>query len=349
MAMTQIWAIVALAMVRGGEAKTALLMIDVQECFLEGGSLAVTASHIIPKLNSIRAQKSCLFDKVFMSQDYHPAGHISFGSTHNKTAIAGAWQGMIDLTCLKPSSGLSADAACCPTFFLNSSAVDCTASWCPSSTYYTTAPGNGIITDNAACTTCATTPASCFHDTQSLWKDHCLQSGDSAFAGDLTTETTDVIVQKGTNKFVDAYSAFMDNSQFLKTSLDAALQTAGIDTLYVAGIATDVCVKWTVRDALGSKTGKYTVKVIGDASAGIYAGTGVANAAAADTWFAAQGATVVSTADVLAMNCPEATSGSAGTSGAASGSTLTSMSIQASPTSLLLLVLIMTLAALSQM
>lgn len=338
--MTQFRAIMAMAMLGLTKGKTALLMVDVQECFLETGSLPVTASFIIPKLNSIRDQKSCLFDKVFKSQDYHLPGHISFGSTHGKAAVAGAWQGLVHLTCIKPTSGLSADAACCPTFHIKPSAVDCGATHCPSATYYSTSPGNGIITDNAACTTCVTTPEACFEDTQSLWKDHCLQSGDSTFAANLTSATTDTVVQKGTNKFVDAYSAFMDNSQFLKTPLDAALQTAGIDTLYIAGIATDVCVKWTVRDALGSKTGNYTVKVIGDASAGIYAGTGVADVATMNTWFADQGATVVSTAEVLAMECPATTT---------TGTAIVSGSMLASQASLVLLMLIMTLTALSQM
>jgi len=76
-----------------------------------------------------------------------------------------------------------------------------------------------------------------------MWTDHCLQTGDSTFPPSLVTKPTDIIVQKGTNTYVDAYSAFMDNSGNLKTSLDATLQANAVDTLYVAGIATDVCVK----------------------------------------------------------------------------------------------------------
>merc|ERR1711907_363989 len=213
--------------------------------------------------------------------------------------------------------------ACCPTYYVNASAVDCWATMCPGNSttvdtdFYTTAPGNGIIAGNAACVTCKTTPSSCFRDTQSLWRDHCLQSGDSQFAKMLTSKSTDIVIQKGTNKHVDAYSAFMDNSRFLKTTLDSQLQAKGVKTLYVAGIATDVCVKWSVRDALSSATGNYTVKVIADASAGIFAGTGTANQAEADAYFTQQGATVVQTADVLAMTCPSGASSSGSSSGVA--------------------------------
>ena len=51
---------------------TALLVVDVQQCFLPGGSLSVPANHIIPKINDIIDLKSDLFDEVIYSRDYHP-------------------------------------------------------------------------------------------------------------------------------------------------------------------------------------------------------------------------------------------------------------------------------------
>eukprot|EP01046_Picozoa_sp_COSAG06_P118681 COSAG06_NODE_65867_length_256_cov_0.439490_2_plen_51_part_01 len=42
-------------------------------------ALGVPACDIIPMINDIREQKSCLFVEVIFSQGYHPAGHISFG------------------------------------------------------------------------------------------------------------------------------------------------------------------------------------------------------------------------------------------------------------------------------
>ncbi len=57
----------------------ALLLIDIQNDFLPGGQLAVPAGdEIIPLVNSLQAQ----FDLVLATQDWHPAGHQSFASSH---------------------------------------------------------------------------------------------------------------------------------------------------------------------------------------------------------------------------------------------------------------------------
>lgn len=57
----------------------ALLVIDVQVDFLPGGALAVAdGDAIIPGINAL-AQR---FDHVIATQDWHPAGHISFSSSH---------------------------------------------------------------------------------------------------------------------------------------------------------------------------------------------------------------------------------------------------------------------------
>ena len=58
---------------------TALVVVDVQNCFLPGGSLAVAkGDEIIPLIN--RIAKS--FQNVVLSQDWHTPGHISFASSH---------------------------------------------------------------------------------------------------------------------------------------------------------------------------------------------------------------------------------------------------------------------------
>ncbi|MCI1185990.1 bifunctional nicotinamidase/pyrazinamidase [Hymenobacter sp. DH14] len=57
----------------------ALLLIDIQNDFLPGGQLAVPAGdEIIPLVNRLQAQ----FDLVVATQDWHPAGHQSFASSH---------------------------------------------------------------------------------------------------------------------------------------------------------------------------------------------------------------------------------------------------------------------------
>lgn len=58
---------------------TALIIVDVQNDFIPGGSLAVGGGdEIIPLVNSLRTH----FDTVVITQDYHPAGHSSFASSH---------------------------------------------------------------------------------------------------------------------------------------------------------------------------------------------------------------------------------------------------------------------------
>src|SRR5437763_162035 len=59
--------------------KSVLIVVDVQNCFLPGGSLAVKdGDQVIPILN--RIAKS--FANVVMTQDWHTPGHISFASAH---------------------------------------------------------------------------------------------------------------------------------------------------------------------------------------------------------------------------------------------------------------------------
>jgi nicotinamidase/pyrazinamidase len=58
---------------------SALLVIDVQNCFLPGGSLAVKdGEQVVPVIN--RMAKA--FVNVVMTQDWHTNGHISFASAH---------------------------------------------------------------------------------------------------------------------------------------------------------------------------------------------------------------------------------------------------------------------------
>src|SRR5438094_9085992 len=59
---------------------SALLVIDVQNCFLPGGSLAVKdGDQVVPIINRIAKG----FANVVMTQDWHTAGHVSFASTHS--------------------------------------------------------------------------------------------------------------------------------------------------------------------------------------------------------------------------------------------------------------------------
>lgn len=58
---------------------SALLVIDVQNCFLPGGSLAVKdGEQVVPVINRIARS----FANVVMTQDWHTPGHVSFASSH---------------------------------------------------------------------------------------------------------------------------------------------------------------------------------------------------------------------------------------------------------------------------
>ena len=69
----------AAASIKPDEA-SALLVIDVQNCFLPGGSLAVKdGDQVVPVIN--RLAKA--FSNVVMTQDWHTGGHVSFASSHS--------------------------------------------------------------------------------------------------------------------------------------------------------------------------------------------------------------------------------------------------------------------------
>jgi nicotinamidase/pyrazinamidase len=58
---------------------SALLIIDVQNCFVAGGSLAVKdGDAVVPVINRIAPA----FENVILTQDWHPPGHASFASTY---------------------------------------------------------------------------------------------------------------------------------------------------------------------------------------------------------------------------------------------------------------------------
>jgi nicotinamidase/pyrazinamidase len=60
-------------------AQDVLLVIDVQNCFTPGGSLAVKdGDAIVPLINKLAGG----FEHVVLTQDWHTPGHVSFASSH---------------------------------------------------------------------------------------------------------------------------------------------------------------------------------------------------------------------------------------------------------------------------
>ena len=90
----------------------ALLLIDLQPDFMPGGALAVAGGdEILPGVNALAER----FRHVLLTQDWHPAGHISFGSTHGKelyTQIEAPYgpQMLWPVHCLQGSAGAALHA-----------------------------------------------------------------------------------------------------------------------------------------------------------------------------------------------------------------------------------------------
>ena len=102
---------------------------------------------------------------------------------------------------------------------------------------------------------------------QVMWPDHCIQGSHGAeFHSDLHQDSIQYIIQKGMNPRVDSYSGFADNGGRIETELHSLLQKIGVTDLYICGLATDYCVKFTVLDAC--KRG-YPVTLIVDGCRGV--------------------------------------------------------------------------------
>jgi len=61
------------------DAKSALIVVDVQNCFIDGGTLPVKGgAEVVPVINKLAAS----FENIVVTQDWHTPGHASFASTH---------------------------------------------------------------------------------------------------------------------------------------------------------------------------------------------------------------------------------------------------------------------------
>ena len=98
------------------------------------------------------------------------------------------------------------------------------------------------------------------------WPEHCVQNTQGAqFHPVLKLPEETIILSKGMAPDEDNYSAFQSfDSQH--TEFNRLLKKFGTTSLFVGGLATDYCVKWTVADAL--KFG-YKVTLLLDAIKGV--------------------------------------------------------------------------------
>jgi len=92
---------------------------------------------------------------------------------------------------------------------------------------------------------------------QTLWPVHCVQdTAGAALAAGLNRDRIARIFRKGTDPAIDSYSGFFDNGHRRATGLGEWLKSKGATDVYICGLATDYCVKFTALDAvsLGLKT-----------------------------------------------------------------------------------------------
>ena len=86
---------------------------------------------------------------------------------------------------------------------------------------------------------------------QILWPDHCVQNTDGAdFHPNLNMKKVEAIFRKGMDKGIDSYSGFYDNGHEKNTGLAGYLRERKAKELYFSGLAADVCVQFSIKDAL---------------------------------------------------------------------------------------------------
>ena len=100
-----------------------------------------------------------------------------------------------------------------------------------------------------------------------VWPDHGVAGTvGAAWHPDLKLPKGAIIIDKGVDAHVDSPGAFWDVTRTHKTNLEAELRAKGVNTLYIMGVATDVCVLFTVLDAL---VAGFTVYLIADGCRGV--------------------------------------------------------------------------------
>jgi nicotinamidase/pyrazinamidase len=156
-----------------------LLVIDVQNDFCPGGALAVAdGDAVVPVINRLAER----FDHVVLTQDWHPAGHSSFATSHSGSAAFEA----IDMP----------------------------------------------------------------YGRQTLWPDHCVQgTSGAAFHPQLSADRAELVIRKGFRPAIDSYSAFYENDRRTPTGLAGYLRERGLRRIFLAGLATDFCVRYSAVDA----------------------------------------------------------------------------------------------------
>jgi nicotinamidase/pyrazinamidase len=115
---------------------------------------------------------------------------------------------------------------------------------------------------------------------QVLWPVHCVQGAPGAdFSAQLRTERFRKVFQKGIDPEIDSYSGFFDNGRKRSTGLVEYLREQEVSEIFICGLATDYCVKFSALDSIGSG---FRTRIIEDACRGVDLNPGDSAAAIAE-------------------------------------------------------------------
>ena len=102
---------------------------------------------------------------------------------------------------------------------------------------------------------------------QILWPVHCVQNSPGAqFSRALDTTRLARVFRKGIDRKIDSYSTFFDNAKRRSTGLADYLREQNVHEIFICGLATDYCVRFSALDALELS---FPVAVIEDACRGV--------------------------------------------------------------------------------
>ncbi|HLE19878.1 MAG TPA: bifunctional nicotinamidase/pyrazinamidase [Vicinamibacteria bacterium] len=105
-----------------------------------------------------------------------------------------------------------------------------------------------------------------FKEWGGVWPPHCVAGTRGAsFHPELRLPPETIVVSKGTDPDEDAYSAFQAHD-YNGLAFAESLRRSEVRHLYIGGIATDYCVKFTVQDALAQG---FAITVLEDAVRGV--------------------------------------------------------------------------------
>jgi nicotinamidase/pyrazinamidase len=114
---------------------------------------------------------------------------------------------------------------------------------------------------------------------QMLWPDHCVQgTPGAAFHPALAVPQAELILRKGFRREIDSYSALFENDRRTPTGLASYLRERGFNRVFLAGLATDFCVRFSALDA---RQAGFAAVLVADACRAIDLGGSLAAAEAA--------------------------------------------------------------------